>query len=159
MSILAPASTIADAFSALLNDPELIKAITVKDFDHFVNHGFDIDDEIEPLFGRNLFNMADEKWRNMRSVLSPLFTGSKMRGMLALMNETINEFVSGVREDVVKAGPRGKEFNLMDLFTCSTNDRPMNSTPLANRFCMLCRVRKFSSSWPCQSCADCCGYA
>lgn len=107
----------------LVRDPELIKAVTVKDFDHFVNHGFQIDKELDPLMGRILFNINDEKWRELRSILSPLFTGSKMRMMLSLMGETVEEFIGDIKEQVLTAGPnRGVEYNLMDLFTCSTND-------------------------------------
>lgn len=109
--------------SYFVRDPELIKAIAVKDFDHFVNHAFQIDKELDPLMGRILFNINDEKWRQLRSILSPLFTGSKMRTMLSLMGETVEEFIEGIKEQVVAAGPnRGVEYNLMELFTCSTND-------------------------------------
>lgn len=106
----------------LVNDPELIKAITIKDFDHFVNHGFQIDANIDPLFGRNLFNMSDERWRDMRSILSPLFTGSKMRGMLALMNDTISEFASDIEQELKAAGPGGREYPLMKIYSSCTTD-------------------------------------
>lgn len=106
----------------LINDPELIKAITIKDFDHFVNHGFQVDIDNDPLFGRNLFNMSDERWRDMRSILSPLFTGSKMRGMLALMNDTIADFVHDIKHDLTQAGPNGLELALMQTFSSCTTD-------------------------------------
>lgn len=107
----------------LVKDPELIKAITVTDFDHFMNHNFEIDTEIEPLMGRVLINISDETWRELRSILSPLFTGSKMRTMLPLMGDTIEDFISGVKEEVAAAGPNnGVEYNLSDLYMCSTND-------------------------------------
>lgn len=107
----------------LINDPDLIKAIAVKDYDHFLNHSFQIDAKTDPLLGRILMSVTDEKWRELRSILSPLFTGSKMRSMLALMGDTIEDFIGGVKEEVVAAGPnKGVEYNLMDLYTCSTND-------------------------------------
>lgn len=106
----------------LIRDLDLIKAITVKDFDSFVNHGIQISVDLDPLMGRSLFNLNDEKWRELRSILSPLFTGSKMRMMLGLMGETIEEFVSDVRSEVLAAGDKGVEFNLKDIFTCITND-------------------------------------
>lgn len=109
--------------SYLVHDPELIKAITVKDYDHFINHGFQVSTDIDPWMGRFLFLMNDDKWREMRSILSPLFTGSKMRSMLELMGDTIEDFIGGVKEEVAAAGPnRGVEYNLIDLYTCSTND-------------------------------------
>lgn len=41
----------------LIRDPEIIKMITVKDFDHFVNHREFFSEDIEPLFGGSLFMM------------------------------------------------------------------------------------------------------
>ena len=70
-----------------VRDPELIKQITVKEFDHFVNHRIKIDENIEPMFGRGLFSMRDQRWKDMRSTLSPAFTGSKMRNMFSLVDD------------------------------------------------------------------------
>jgi cytochrome P450 family 9 len=41
----------------LLRDPELIKMVTVKDFDYFLDHRNPMDEETEPLFGKALFNL------------------------------------------------------------------------------------------------------
>jgi cytochrome P450 family 9 len=41
----------------LLRDPELIKMVTVKDFDHFLDHRTPISEDTEPLFGKGLFNL------------------------------------------------------------------------------------------------------
>lgn len=106
----------------LIIDPELIKAVTIKDFEHFVNHGLTVKPDVDPLMGRSLINMSDTRWHEMRTVLSPMFTGSKMRGMLTLMGEAIDTFVDSVRADVQQAGASGLEFNTLDLLTCSTSD-------------------------------------
>lgn len=65
----------------LLNEPEIIKRLTVKEFDHFTDHRHFVDDDLDKLFGNSLFFMKGQKWRDMRSTLSPAFTGSKMRHM------------------------------------------------------------------------------
>lgn len=41
----------------LMCDPELIKLITVKDFDHFIDHFAPLGEEDDPLFGKMLFAM------------------------------------------------------------------------------------------------------
>lgn len=40
-----------------VRDIELIKKITVKDFEHFLDHNTFIKEEYDPLFGRNLFSL------------------------------------------------------------------------------------------------------
>jgi hypothetical protein len=44
----------------LLRDPELIKMVTVKDFEHFLDRGIPISEEVEPLFGKGLFSLKGE---------------------------------------------------------------------------------------------------
>jgi len=44
----------------LIRDPELIKMVTVKDFEHFLDHQLQVTEEIEPLFGKSLFNLKGE---------------------------------------------------------------------------------------------------
>ena len=45
----------------LLRDPELIKKVTVKDFEHFLDHQAPISEEAEPLFGKALFNLKGKQ--------------------------------------------------------------------------------------------------
>jgi cytochrome P450 family 9 len=45
----------------MLRDPELIKMVTVKDFDHFLDRQGPISEEAEPMFGRALFNLKGEQ--------------------------------------------------------------------------------------------------
>ena len=97
-----------------VRDPELIKQITVKEFDHFVNHRMKMDEELEPLFGRSLFVMRDQRWKDMRSTLSPAFTGSKMRNMFSLIancsKDTINYLLN-------EANGKSLEIEIKDIFT------------------------------------------
>lgn len=59
----------------VINDIEITKKITSKDFDHFVNHRFQIDKNIDPLLGRSMFASNDQNWKDIRSTTSPAFTG------------------------------------------------------------------------------------
>lgn len=46
----------------VLRDPELIKTVTVKHFDHFPNHKSFGDESIDPLFGCNLVSILILVW-------------------------------------------------------------------------------------------------
>ncbi|CRL01990.1 CLUMA_CG015341, isoform A [Clunio marinus] len=61
-------------------DPELVKRITIKDFDHFVNHSDEVTSS-DKMFNKSLVALRDKKWREMRTALSPIFTSSKMKMM------------------------------------------------------------------------------
>jgi cytochrome P450 family 9 len=45
----------------LLRDPELIKMVTVKDFEHFLDRQVLINEDAEPLFGKALSNLKGEE--------------------------------------------------------------------------------------------------
>lgn len=45
-----------------------------------------MDVEIEPGFGRTIFMMRNNRWKQMRSTVSPAFTGAKMRMMFEFVN-------------------------------------------------------------------------
>nr|WCC58105.1 cytochrome P450 [Pharsalia antennata] len=76
----------------IITDPELIKQVTVKDFDHFTDHVNVMPTESDPLFAKNLFSLPGKKWREMRTLLTPSFTSSKMRFMFKLINESAENF-------------------------------------------------------------------
>lgn len=102
----------------MIRDIELVKQITVKDFDHFVNHRGGNMEDYDNLMGKNLFFLKDERWRDMRAVLSPTFTSSKMKAMFTLMSECAKGFV----EHFVKKGDNLEAMEMKDVFTRYTND-------------------------------------
>lgn len=102
----------------LIRDLELIKRITIKDFDHFLNRNSFSNEKLEPLMAKNLASLKGEKWRDMRSTLSPSFTGRKMRAMFVLISESSEQFVSHFE----KRGSETIELDMKDAFTRLTND-------------------------------------
>ncbi|XP_072389471.1 uncharacterized protein [Diabrotica undecimpunctata] len=76
----------------LVTDVDLIKQMLIKDFEHFNEHRDFSSEENDPLWSKNLFSLKGNKWRNMRSTLSPSFTSSKMKGMLYLIINVADKF-------------------------------------------------------------------
>ncbi|PNF38480.1 hypothetical protein B7P43_G03993 [Cryptotermes secundus] len=74
--------------SYVVRDPELIKYITVKDFDHFVDVPIIIPEDAEPILTKGLQSLKGQKWKDMRSTLSPAFTSSKMKILFTVVSET-----------------------------------------------------------------------
>lgn len=47
-----------------------------------------------------MFVLKDQKWKDMRSTLSPAFTGSKMRMMLDLVTDCADEFCNFLKNEI-----------------------------------------------------------
>ncbi|CAL1686496.1 unnamed protein product [Lasius platythorax] len=102
----------------VIRDPDLIKSIGVKNFELFPEHRAFIDEVNDPLFGNNLFSLRGEKWKDVRTVLSPAFTSSKMKAMFKLMSDcaaNFTEFLSKMPSDK-------SVMEIKDCFTRYTND-------------------------------------
>ncbi|KAJ3665307.1 hypothetical protein Zmor_000807 [Zophobas morio] len=102
----------------LIRDPELIKIVTIKNFENFVDHLGFISAESDPLWGKNLFASQGERWRDLRQTLSPAFTSSKMRTMFSLMQECAKQLVTYFKDQnnsIVKV-------DLKDIFSRYATD-------------------------------------
>ncbi|XP_032682971.1 cytochrome P450 9e2-like [Odontomachus brunneus] len=101
----------------LFRDPELIKAIFIKDFKSFHDRRT-FADVNDPLINKNMFSLQGKKWREVRTLLSPAFTAGKMKFMFSLMSEcAVNfaTFMSSLSKDQ-------NELELKEAFTKYTND-------------------------------------
>ncbi|CAH0551616.1 unnamed protein product [Brassicogethes aeneus] len=80
----------------VLTDPDYIKDILSKDFQHFVDRGaYHVD---EDALTNNLFSIGDDKWKGLRSKLSPTFTSGKMKMMFNTVLECSNYMVDFMNE-------------------------------------------------------------
>ncbi|GJQ77433.1 hypothetical protein Trydic_g20831 [Trypoxylus dichotomus] len=101
----------------VIKDPEIIKQITVKEFDHFLNHRSFIPDGSDPIWTKNLFALKDTEWREMRSTLSPSFTSNKMKIIFSLITECAEEYMKYFLKE-----NNTIEIELKDTTTRFTND-------------------------------------
>ncbi|XP_034939877.1 cytochrome P450 9e2-like [Chelonus insularis] len=102
----------------LIRDPELIKDVTVKHFENFVDRRVFIDVDADPLFGGNLSALGGDRWREVRNLLSPTFTSSKMKTMYKLMSQCAETFT----DSLIKQSAKQTDFNSKDIFSYYTND-------------------------------------
>ncbi|KAG5684478.1 hypothetical protein PVAND_013710 [Polypedilum vanderplanki] len=70
----------------IVNDPEVINDILIKDFNNFHDRGIVVDEEIDPL-GAHLFVLSGQRWRDLRVKLSPVFTSGKLKGMFPTIRD------------------------------------------------------------------------
>nr|XP_026327064.1 cytochrome P450 9e2-like [Hyposmocoma kahamanoa] len=105
-----------------VRDIELIKNISIKDFEHFLNHNQFLNTEIEPVFGRNLFGLTGQEWKDMRSTLSPAFTSSKMKMMLPLMVEVGDQIIVPLEKNIQASEQGYLDVDVKDLMTRYAND-------------------------------------
>ena len=59
-------------------EPEMIKEITVKSFQHFHDNDIEVDKKLDPVLGRNPFVLNGQEWKTVRGQLTPGFTSGKV---------------------------------------------------------------------------------
>lgn len=101
----------------VIRDPELIKEIGIKHFDCFSDRTGMTLDEVDKMFSKNLTQLRGDKWRATRSILSPTFTGVRMRGMFNLVNDTATDF-----NDCLAANFNSEDIDMKQMFGRYTTD-------------------------------------
>ncbi|KZC05577.1 Cytochrome P450 9e2, partial [Dufourea novaeangliae] len=102
----------------LLRDLDLIKSITIKNFETFPDHRPIIKNEQDSLFGRMLFFKSSEDWKDLRHNMSPVFTSSKIKGMFTHMSNVAVYFSNYMS----KIPEKEQEIELKAVLTKYTND-------------------------------------
>ncbi|XP_012230655.2 cytochrome P450 9e2-like [Linepithema humile] len=103
----------------VIRDPNLINSIAIKNFDYFCDHKGFINEELEPMASRNLFALRGDHWREMRKLLSPSFTSSKMKAMFELMCQCAKNFTDFL---IAESGNTGKTYDMEDMMPRYSND-------------------------------------
>ncbi|XP_078037161.1 cytochrome P450 6A1-like [Augochlora pura] len=107
----------------VLQDPELIKTVLIKDFAHFVDRPHKPHERTEPM-SVNLFQLDGARWRLLRPKLSPMFTSGKLKGMFNLMVECSENFIKYLdylvsRNEVVEVLDATAKYTTDMIGTCA----------------------------------------
>jgi cytochrome P450 family 6 len=75
-----------DKPSLLIRDPDLVKNILVKDAQYFIDRIISFNEKLDPLFYNGLFANKGQRWRYLKTNLTPVFTSGKMKMMFCLVD-------------------------------------------------------------------------
>ena len=87
--------------SLLIRDPELVKNILVKDFQNFMDRAISVDEKTDPLWASTVFVMKGQRWREIRTGFTPLFSTSKTKTMFCLVDVCGKELAACLEKDTV----------------------------------------------------------
>ena len=70
----------------MLRDPEIIKNVMVRDFEHFVDRPT-LRTRNPPYLENMLINIKGQHWKNVRALMTPTFSSGKLKFMENLVNQ------------------------------------------------------------------------
>ncbi|XP_015745028.1 thromboxane-A synthase [Python bivittatus] len=79
----------------VVSEPDIIKCILEDDFRNFKNR-MNPDLAFKP-FADSIVMLRDEKWKNVRSILTPAFSTAKIKEMTPLINEACNILLNNLK--------------------------------------------------------------
>ena len=88
----------------MITDRELIKTVMVKDAEYFMNRRDFPVPEKDKLFGEMLSNIRDEKWKSLRTIMSPTFSSGKIKAMFGLVDEKVDVLLEEITKEMESQG-------------------------------------------------------
>uniref|UniRef100_T1INY8 Cytochrome P450 n=1 Tax=Strigamia maritima TaxID=126957 RepID=T1INY8_STRMM len=101
-----------------ISDPDLLRQTLVKDFHIFPDRRSIGDMEKDKVIGNMLSVMTGEKWKMVRNTLTPTYTSGKLKQMVYLIEECVQNTIESVKD---KAGI-GEPIELTRVFAVLTLD-------------------------------------
>ncbi|EEB16290.1 cytochrome P450, putative [Pediculus humanus corporis] len=104
--------------SLFIRDPEILKLVMIKDAEYFINR-FNWIKNTDPLLSKSLNLLQDEEWKTLRSVMTTVFTGAKMKDMFKFMDKCARQSVQHLEKQIRnrsgKGKPEGNDSNVLEL--------------------------------------------
>ncbi|KXJ75769.1 cytochrome P450 9b2-like [Aedes albopictus] len=83
-----------------IRDPELIRKLWVQEFNAFANHPYFLDESKDPILGNQLHLLKNEKWRQIRHTLTPVFSGRSASLMSSLVRTNSLDLIDHLKASV-----------------------------------------------------------
>jgi cytochrome P450 len=113
----------------VLQDPEVIKTILVKDFQNFTDRQAGESPmakgtETDKMWSKQLVMSNGDKWKQQRSTFSPIFNSGKMKLMMNMLNAVCDDMTKFIE----KSTSNDEDIELKDLFRRYTMGSILNCT-------------------------------
>ncbi|XP_076285005.1 putative cytochrome P450 6a14 [Lasioglossum baleicum] len=107
----------------VINDPDLIKNVLIRDFSYFQERPYTAHNRTEPL-SQQLFRLETQRWRPIRPKITPIFTAGKLREIFALIVEcskNLEEYLNNVvgKGEPVKVSELSAQYTTDVVGTCA----------------------------------------
>ncbi|XP_063958640.1 cytochrome P450 3A24-like isoform X2 [Lytechinus pictus] len=100
----------------VISDPDILKDILVKSFSKFTNHDTFVLKN-RPL-DQSLLDLRDQRWKDVRTVITPTFSALKMKQMSPLINECCDVLVTYLQ----KKREEDNDISIFSVFESFTTD-------------------------------------
>nr|QYA71971.1 cytochrome P450 [Anoplophora glabripennis] len=77
----------------LIRDPEIIKNVLIKDFNHFTDNDIVVYEDLDPLLSHNTFILKGEPWKRARQFMTPNFASGKIKSIFPLAENVSKNLV------------------------------------------------------------------
>ncbi|KAK2712312.1 cytochrome P450 3A9-like [Artemia franciscana] len=101
----------------MLSDLDLVKEVLVSDFNSYRNRNNQLSTQY-PEFSMALQGLKDEEWKQVRSILTPVFTLSKMKHLSKFMADCTER----LREVLENSREKNESINIHELFARFTSE-------------------------------------
>lgn len=106
----------------VIRDLEIIRNIMITNFSNFPNKLFLGDEKCDPIFGRSIFTKRDDEWRSLRHKLSGIFTNSKLKNMVNLIErsgENLERYLETISDKDVEVTNVISKYSLSVISSCT----------------------------------------
>ena len=96
----------------IISDPHIVKQVLVRDFHKFIDRPSFVNTE-DQLYNSNLLAVRGEKWKKIRSLISPSFTSGKIKYMRSMIKQSVEDLLDNISDKTVNGM---NELDMKDLF-------------------------------------------